>query len=423
MKKLKRFASKIGLGISGLALLGTLLSPISISYAEDTRNKLKKQVVQSVQKQSDYKFSPRININFRNPKKDSEANTKLTHSLMNLLGESTEYVGRKIEGSTDSFYSKMICRGAEAGLNTLSAIMLNIISHEYGHYRVGEKKGAKGGKVHIGLWLLKRSWYSYENPGNLSLDDKLEITEGGPNQDSLNTLESFKNSQIEGNKLYNSTYRLINNLAQNYYIWKSKEGMDDYKNIERRLNRKGYNISLKNIRKNNTLLNSLNPTNWSDLYNLLKFFKEGKRDSESIKIGKGSLKFGLPNLSHFFILDGELVTLTEIMWLKETALEFSFSHDLDFTQKNAGLNTIRAGGKIHRINLNNVELSPYLYLNFKRNNLNYSGLNMGTEFGVDITKNFSLTGKIEYNKDDILESGIRGKGNGIYTVIGIKKEF
>jgi len=367
------------------------------------------------------KFSPKIDINLRDPRKDSEANTKIKNSLINLLGEPIGSLGKKTEDSVEQPYLKKVPRFIELGLHALNSTFFEVISHEYGHYRAGEKTGAENIHAHIGFPLLERSWCRYGNLNDDSLNGKLERTIGGPNQDSINILNSFTNSQVNKNELYNSVDRIITHLGQNIYLQKSKEGIDDYKKIERILNEKGYDISLNEMRKNNTALNFLNPTNWRDTYNLLKFLKEGKRDLDNIQIGQGNLKFGLPSLSHFFTVDGELATLTEFIKYKKTPIEFSFSRDLDFTQEKAGVNIIRIGGKLYEVPLTNrVNISPYVNLNFGRSNLNSNGANVGTEIEMKISDNFSLTGKLEYNKDDILESRIKGKDNGVYATAGIK---
>jgi len=413
-KKVKKSLQRIVTPV----ITGVLISTAMPIYGQtpienrETSNP-KSNYTQILDKKEKSLFSPKINIDIKNPRTDAEANTKLKNTLISLYGESLCWVSQK-SGASDSLALRLV----EAGLILPVRKGLETLSHEYGHYRVGEEHGAINPKVHFNLF--SRSKYTYDGLKKDSLDARLKITEGGPNQDSLNSFSLFKESQLGDSKFYQDIDKLLIMRSQFGYIAKSKGGMEDYANIVERLNEKGFNVSLEQMKKNNLWINLLSFDNWKSLYNIGKFVVTGERESKPtyFKIND-SLELGLPGLAHYFTTKGEAVEISEFLKLKGKTLEINVFKDLDSTQKRAGLNNLRIGGQLYNLGVgNNFSLSPYFHANLKG-----KGHDMGTEYKIKLSNKLGITGEVGYTNNDLFAKDILDKDEGVYGRIGLTYEF
>lgn len=438
-------AKKLGLInklIVGIPLaLGLLFNPLP-SHAQGDCSVTKGTQIEE-------RYSPKLKIILKDPRTNSESNTQLTQTGVELLGETVNYAGKKIEKNIESEPKKVLLRGLETLFYGKASTELQKASHEYGHYRAGEENGAKGVKVNLPspFSLFERGSYSFEyldgarilespTEGKIFLipskkkntDAILKIIQGGPNQTSSNALDSFRKSNLEGEKIYNKIDRLATRASQPIYLsLEYNDGIgNDYKDMVRFMNSVGQKVSKEQMQKNNIVLNALSLDNWESLYSVWKFLKDGQREFKPLRLKMGeNLEIGAPYLSHFITPDGEYVELTEFIWAgkNKTPIEISLSSDLGFTQEKSNLDNVRAMIKAYGLNtgLKNITISPYGSVNFARTNGKYSGFGCGLEAKVPLKNEWSLNGKIEYNKGD-LDATTHGR-DGFYGWIGISKGF
>lgn len=80
---------------------------------------------------------------------------------------------------------------------------------------------------------------------------------------------------------------------------------------------------------------------------------------------------------------------------------------------------LRIGGRFDAVGLNarlfRLSISPYCYIDSSRD-LSYRGRSIGAELSCPLWKRFSLYGKVEHNRNDIMEGIIKGKDEGIYAL-------
>jgi hypothetical protein len=365
-------------------------------------------------------FSPRISIISKDPGTNAESNTELANSAYSLLGETTQYLNK-----SDSWQS----RALEAFTDGIGDVEIGVTSHEYGHYRVAEKNNGNP-KVHIKFPLG-----SYCKYGNEKFENGFKATLAGPNQDSLNAQALSENFHLDNSTQYNlHLAKLVTRMRQTLYLNLSdsstfnnffEEGVQaDYKKIADYLNENGYDVSLRQFQRNNLAINLLNPGNYESAWNVWKFLAYGKRQSKPLYFNlTKNLKAELPDLAHYFTLNGEYAELSEFLKYRDQLFEMKIGSDLDFTQNKAGVNTLKFGGKICDVPINDrLSFSPYAYGDFQRNNLKPKGYNAGTELKLKLAKGFYLTGKAEYNEDDLMAE-IKGKENGFYGFAGVKINF
>lgn len=356
-----------------------------------------------------------IGIMLKDPQVDSEANTTYTKDILDLVGNSVDGLSKKLD--VDNY---IVPRIAKAGIETLAWGVVETTSHEYGHNRAAEEAGAENIQVEVSPF---KGHCSY-NLSNNSLENRLSIAAAGPNQDSLNALNSFRESQIRTSTYYQHMNKLLTRLGQASYISGSKAEEDDYFDIVKGLNEKGYNVSLKQMGTNNKISGLLSLNNLQSGINVLKFLFKNKREFEPFYFKAGeNLEVGLPDAAHFFTSDGEYVEVSEFVKYKGQPIELRVLSDLDFTQAKAGVNTIGIGGKFYNIPVNeNTSISPYIGIEFSRDGLNYKGAQIGTEIEWKKSDNVSFAGKVEYNDGKTLEASIKGK-DGFYFSSGIKIKF
>jgi len=384
-------------------------------------------------------YSPDIKIILKDPRTDSESNTYLKQTGVNILGEAIDYFGKRAEVKINSKVGQGFLRGLETLILGKMSADLEGASHEFGHYRETEARGAKGIKVHIKspFDITGRNYVSVDSFGEEislnPLEDKsiksvLAMTQAGPNQSLSNALESFKKYSLGKEKIYQTVNRLVEQFSQTAYLFTNfSEGEGhDYEKMQRFMNLRDQNVSRNQMKINNLILTILSADNWIGAYSLLEFIKNGQREFDPTKFNLGKdIKIGLPYFSQFFTPQGEYATLTNFVWFGKTPLEFSISSDLSFTQKKADLDTLRMGGKVYDLEtgISRTKISPYGYINFSRKSLDYKGFSIGSEAKIRLMKTLSIIGKLEYNQEDLVESKTRGKGEGFYGYTGFELKF
>jgi len=362
-------------------------------------------------------FSPKITIDARDPRTDTQANTNLKNTGVSLTGEALEHLSQKYLSDTK------INRGVEALANLGIIAHLNVLSHEYGHFRTGEQEGAVGGKVDFNLF--GRSSYVFDSLKNDNLDSRLKIAVAGLNQNSLNAVDNFKRAQLEDTKYFNDLDKLFSRLhLLQYFNRGCSDPLDDHTQMIDILNKKGYGVSGREFRQNSLLITLLSPDNWQSVSNVGNFVWNGKRtfSPKYMKIGKG-VELSMPSLTHCFTENGDYVNVTEFLRHKGRTIEFNFAHDLDFTHEDAGVNKMSFGAKLYDLNLGDrTELKPYASIDVKRSDLDIDGFNIGVDIEQRINDSLSLRATFEYNDNSLL-SGVNGRGNGSYATVGLARQF
>lgn len=350
----------------------------------------------------------------KNPKTDADANTKLTSSAANILGRGIEYGSQK-SGLENSVFGRV----AELGADTFATRFFGKASHESGHYREASEAGAEDLKLNIDLNPFERGSYSYSNIEGGNIDNQLRIIIGGPNQDSLNALNQFRESQLHSTKPYEELDKSLTRLFQAGYVFISDEEMDDYFAYEKKLNEKGLNVSLDQMKLNASLAFAGSFNNWKSLGNIWNFVKYGKREFEPAYFSlTDNLKVGLPDFGYFLTPNGEFIEMSEFAKWKNKTFEVNVANSIS-----GDLNTLRVGGKIYDIPItDNFSVSPYAHLDFERDSFSFNGFQAGGRVDYKINKNLSLFLEGEYNQDDLI-ADVKGKENGLGAQVGVSCSF
>jgi len=163
----------------------------------------------------------------------------------------------------------------------------------------------------------------------------------------------------------------------------------------------------------------------NSIHALANYLLYGDEDVEPIRFRLGEkTKISFPNYYLFPSVRGLFLQTETFVDFGAKGCFLSFGSGLDAfgAHRTGPVDRLRIGGQYQSFNLPlrwlRLNLSPYLYLDFT-NRFEHRGESIGIEANLSKLGRFSLYGKIEYNRDDMIEQVIKYKDNGLYFISGL----
>ncbi len=159
---------------------------------------------------------------------------------------------------------------------------------------------------------------------------------------------------------------------------------------------------------------------WDSAKSVWNYLSKGQRNTNMTTFKIRGTEITPPLINHYLTPEGSLYNATSFINPNgENPIELGVGIDADFIG-DGEVDHLRLGGQYKNINIGKIKVSPFAYINAARSDLDYNGFSVGAEASLPLSKNIGLRGKMEYNKDDILENTVKGKDNGFNAVVGLE---
>jgi len=444
-QKIKNFGKKTL--IAGLVLGSLLGSGAKGVNAQERINSMPKRT---------------IVLDMKNPLDTFEANSNAWYSLSQLAGKGNDLIGKK--GKLDNY---LLGRGALFVADYYFTAALEYYSHEIAHDFEFRKKGIKNGfnldsknmrnafsLVHLDSYFnLPYPEYMQKPSSYLRLYEDEEAffrnIVNGLNQDEFNAKTNWENSiskkyldfcdatsflatkfkdvsyvsgNFEDRRPDQRNFSLEEFVQHNFNDEKKNLWRDDdlYTNY---LYNKGINLSKKDYFKQALTADLLSVHTWDSMKGIWNYLLKGKRSTKTTLFEVGKTKITPPLINHYLTSNGSFYDATSVINPRgKNSVKLSLGIDADFIGEGE-VNHLRFGGEYQNIDVGKVKISPFIYVNTARSNLDYKGFSAGAKASLPVSKNVHLRSKVEYNQNDILENAVKGEENGFNFVAGIEKSF
>jgi len=348
---------------------------------------------------------PRYQLELANPFTDVKANASAYDLGSAALGFGFEKLVEKYPYLGQHWYMRV----AEMALSSAPLITGMTYSHEMGHYRVAKKYG----------WdpsiELKAPWSGvthYPNrPLNTPVEEKLEASEAGVNQEQFNAATTFSRMARSGNVNYQEaaayfltqTNLFFYTARTKYLVLTSKPDTDD--DLDSYTTKTGH--SLNKLLVMSALTNLLSYPLLNTFYNSIAYLWTGSRKVKVPTFGAFGQQFTFPHFQMLLTTQGPI--LGNRIILNPTGklpLEFTFDVQLGATNDVEG---VALGAKLHDLTLGTPKLhiSPFL----RATVADSAGIFGGADIRYDLTPWVGITGTLGFRKNDLLNEA-EGKEDG-----------
>ncbi len=367
-----------------------------------------------------------------------ENNDNVWSSLQQLLGKGSDELG--VEKGWDENV------GGRIGL-TLASLYFSIGIQYYKHELAHEfSESAREFSIDFTSWgkssiLGLYPKYVAEKTPDMSFQeakDKIITAKDGLNQDAYTAYTTWRRCALNRSCIFDdSTYFLVHKFFDLEYFISTYTSQDIDDNYGERKHQfyfddvDGYlhaleneNISLsKGEYLGQVLVADLASWHtWESIYSVFAYLVDGERTTKTTTIEAGAIKFTPPLISLYLTPKGGFYDTNTLFFYGGKSIQLSVGTDLDFAG-GGELNTLRAGGEFNGVNISPLRISPFFYVNLERDSFGYKGLSAGIESFLGLTSSTSLSAKLEYNTNDVLENTIKLKEEGVNVVVGVDARF
>lgn len=381
----------------------------------------------------------KITLSLDNPLDSFESNSKAWYSANQIIAKGHDYLGM-------AGLSRGPAGRAALGRAALmfSALYFNWGLRHYSHEVAHNYTDRAYGEKH-GFQLDFRDWWNGLYPeyvqhplrNSITLMSENDLFKGvvdGLNQDEYNAEFCWKQCLFNDSyDFYNSETFLLTKLNDLLYIqlgsfkdrrpgpgltkwelfdfyFKHPEIFDDVNMYTGMLYNKKIGLTKESYFLQAFLADMLSLQFWDSFIAMAEYLEKGVVHKPlGINLGN-KLKVYPPLISTYLTSDGTFNNAAcFVRYGKNHLFEAAFGHDVDFIG-DGKLKQLRLGGSYRNYSIHGVALTPFVYLNFKRPSFEYLGLSAGLEFAIQTAvSGVALTGKIEYNDNDLMENRIKGE--------------
>lgn len=423
----------------GLAMLGGFFLGAGESAGEEIKSK-PRITLESVLNKAPER---RLIVDFVNPLDDVESNSNAWYSANQLVAKGHECIGDiGLDNGQVGRY-----------MLTLSSLYFSFGLSYYSHEMAHEYEDRKYGERHVLEFDFKDWWNNIypryiQHPlrNSISIRSEDSLFKGivdGLNQDEYNARTCWNQSLINDScDFYNSSSFLLTKLEDIRYIlsvgfkderpeagltkselydfyfknWHLINDIDQYTGI---LHSRGINLTKEAYLLQSLIADCLSWHTWDSLISLGKYVQEGKLHKPS-RLCINKVEVYPPLISAYLTPKGTFYNATFFARYTPTHLiEASIGHDVDFIG-GGKLNSLRVGGGYCHSAAKKTRIKPFVYLNFDRKLLKYSGIAAGLEWSIQTPFGAILRGKMEYNDNDLMENRIKGEKEKLSFTAGIE---
>lgn len=369
---------------------------------------------------------------FRSPMDNFEANILWWYSLNQAAGATSDWLNQKYK-IDDSLKFRLV------NFATLTWIHLatGYYAHELGHAREARRYFDFSWRTDFGDWTTlapefefsidyasgyNGNWLDYVNR-------RIGIAAAGLNQEE-GTAEFLDKRTASSITFDEGIGFLLRKFSAVFYDVYSERKFDtsedgDVHEYTRYLELKGINISKGELYAAAGISALASLKWWDSLLAIWGYLKNGERVHACTILNIGGIEFTPPFVQLGLTDEGMFYNISSVIYPDSVnPIELSFGVDTDWLW-GGELDTMRFGIKYRDLGFKSffpLGISPYAYMNTTRS-FGWEGLSVGTEMNLWIATNLAIYGKLEYNSDDIMESEIKGKGDGFYSVVGVSWEY
>lgn len=438
--RLSRLACSTGRKAAiGLAMLGGFFLGARESAGEEIKSK-PRITLESVLNKAPER---RLILDFVNPLDDFESNSNTWYSANQLVAKGHECIGGigLDKGPAGRYAMVLSSLYFSFGLSYYSHEM----AHDYEDRRYGERKG---------IDLDFKDWWNNLYPKYIqhplrnstlirSGDSLFKGVADGLNQDEHNARTCWNQSLFsDGCDFYNSSSFLLAKLNDIRYIlfkgfrderpkaglakselhdfyFKNPHLINDIDQYTGMLHSRGINLTKEAYLLQSLIADCLSWHSWDSLIALGKYVQEGKLHKPS-RIYINKLEIYPPLISAYLTPKGTFYNATFFAsYAAAHSIEACIGHDADFIG-DGKLNSLRVGGGYCHSTAKKTRIKPFVYLNFDRKLLRYSGIAAGIEWSIQTPFGAILRGKMEYNDNDLMENRIKGEKEKLSFTAGME---
>lgn len=337
-----------------------------------------------------------LELEVNHPFATSESRAKATYSANQII----DYVLDKSEEDS------LVLRLAKTAGDFYGSYLTAYISHEAGHE--GKDLKFEGGLRSSATPRVALTKKELGTP-----QKRVRYFSSGVNQNSLNANLIWENGQRYGN--FDDSGFLFNSLYGAFY---SADGntrsdgnaVDDLEGYCEALGEIGVRETPKGLKRKSQIASALTLQNYASIWNVFNYAVNGRTNAKPLVFEIKGIEMTPPVFSHFLTDEGSY-------FQGDIFLNPRGNHPVKIS---AGIQDekFRAGAKVYDFKpTDKLGISPYVFADTS------GGHSVGCDAEYRLTNNFDLTARIEHNQRDILESGVKDKGNGINAVFGFKAKF
>ncbi len=393
------------------------------------------------------------NNSVANPMTSFEANSSYWLMFNEGVGKASDLLGQEL--NLDDHWSFRV------GFFLLQGYLgecSNYLSHEVAHGFYSAKKSGNGMSEwrEFELGIPDDGITFFRNTKNmdvkflvhtLDIDGFLKSITSGINQQEENTRLLHEECVHEDRIFFDEGWLFVaNKLHPLRYILKEK----DYKKADIRawysgaeripdpvgyaegLKFKGIKVSKKDLLTQSGIAVFGSLPLYYNLYAVGNYLATGERSVGQAEISTPIGGITLPLINYYLTKNGGFYNVSAFVRAKNGMLfEGEFGIDADFIGEGR-VNTFRFGAKAYDIAFLDWKyfprISPYAYVNFKKEELVYDGVLAGSEITLpfyydDEGRRGSLVTKIEYSDNDIIENDIKLESLGWNVSVGLRFKF
>jgi len=388
----------------------------------------------------------KLTLDFVNPLKDFEARTYVWHTSNLLFGKGNDYLGIKLGFDKNVFGRLGLC-----ALAAYSSGAIGYYLHEISHDQPFERRG-----IHKGIKLDFSDWFKIypryvQKPVDYSIlseEETFRSIVNGLNQDEFNARINWEQGSLESDlNLCDSISYLLAKLDDFQYTltvgfkekrpdetgletldliryYKLNDLWDDVNLYTGLLYNERIDLSKKEHFAQSFFADALTFRTWESFGSIWKYIFKNERTGKPLTLRlTEDIEITPPLCSLYRTLKGSFCDMSVFVNPnKDNPIKLSLGTGLDFIG-DGEVDHLRVGGEYYNLKLEKIlRASPFAYLNFNKS-FDYKGISLGTKVYLQLTSAIELRGKIEYNKNDIIENIIKGEDKGVNFVLGLNTKF
>jgi len=325
------------------------------------------------------------------PRSDTSVHSSWYTLLPSIVGISMDAFTQRYPAVDDSWYKRLV----ELGLTVGWQVPWMVLSHEYGHYRVGEREG----------WdpdVSLTSWYSgvteYTNRAAYAAapeSAQIEASAAGVNQERLNSMRMFidwaLNNSIDPHEAFAFLASRTNMAlyAARSSVGGGTGGKDDLLAYQSRTG-----TSTEKVLVLAAASDLLSASTWGAFIPIFsRFLARGERRFEIPSVELGGVRTTWPNFHVLLGTEGPIVGAQAVVGVdRPMPVEITIDTGIDEF-------AFALGAKVHGVPLaDRLTASPFLRATIA----DPPGVVVGTDLRYDLSRTLSITGTLEYRRNDLL---------------------
>lgn len=213
-------------------------------------------------------------------------------------------------------------------------------------------------------------------------------------------------------------------------VYSGEEKIPDLVGYSEGLRLKGINVTKKDLTIQNGIAMLGCLPLYYNLYAIGNYLVTGERSVGQAEISTPVGGISLPLVSYYLTKNGGFYNISAFVRAKNGLL-FEGEFGIDVDAIGAGkVNTFRLGTKVFDLGFEGrylPRISPYVYVDFKREEILYDGFVAGAEITVPYPfkggRSAAVVTKIEYSEKDIIENDIKMEPDGLNVSVGVRFRF